>query len=82
MEFLPSNKLGQADGLSRIIPRFCGPLEDTVIVALIPESKIKNVLFNTVRGLPVALTDVKNKIRKGSSIYGKKKQVRWKLNDK
>ena len=61
MEFLSSNKLGYADGLSRLIPRFCEPLEDTVIAVLRAKIKIKNVLFNTVRGLPVTLTNIKIK---------------------
>ena len=52
MEFLPSKKLSYRDGLSRVIPKFCKPVEDKVIVAIRAENEIKNVLYNTVRELP------------------------------
>ena len=83
MGFLPSNKLAHADSLSCLIPRFCELLEKTVIATLRAESKIKNMLCNTVRDFPVTLPDIKIKTRKGCSLLMKrKKQVRWNLNEK
>ena len=40
MEFQSSKKLGHADGLSRLIPKFSEPLEDTVIAALKDEKEL------------------------------------------
>ena len=55
MEFLPSKKLGHADGLSRLIPRSGEPLEDSVIASLWSERDYSSILFNTVKELPVTL---------------------------
>lgn len=41
MEFLPSKKLSHADGLSKLIPKLCEPL-DTIIAAVRAENEIKN----------------------------------------
>ena len=38
MEYLPSKKLSHADELSRLIPKFSEPLEDTVIAAIKTEN--------------------------------------------
>ena len=37
--------LGHADGLSRLIPKYSEPLEDTVIAALKRKSGIKRINF-------------------------------------
>ena len=42
MEFLSSQKLSHADGLSRLIPEKSEPLEDMVIAALRAEIEVKN----------------------------------------
>lgn len=47
LEFLPSKKIGHADGLSRLVPAKCEPLEDSVIAALRAEDEISKVLNNT-----------------------------------
>ena len=44
MEFLPSKKLRHVDGLSRLIPKFLVPLEDTKIAALKAEKEVKYVV--------------------------------------
>ena len=59
MEFLPSNKIGHADGLSRLIPKQTEPLEDTVIASLRTERDLKTFLCNTVRELPVTLDEIR-----------------------
>ena len=58
IEFIPSNELRHADGLSRLIPKFNEPLEDTVIALLRSKNVIKNVLFNVVGELPVILDKI------------------------
>ena len=41
IEFLPSKKIGHADGSSRLIPKLSEPSEETVIAALSTEMEIK-----------------------------------------
>ena len=53
IEFLSSKKLRHADGLSRLIPKFSEPSEDTVIAALRDEKELSVLLFNTIQELPV-----------------------------
>lgn len=60
LEYLPTKKIGHADGLSRIIPTKTEPLEDSVIAALRHEEDIRTVLCCTVRNLPVTLQEIKN----------------------
>ena len=48
MEFLPSEEISHADGLSRLIPKNTEPIEDIIIVS---EMDVKYVLFNTVKEL-------------------------------
>ena len=59
MEFLPSKKLGHADGLSWLIPRTGESLEDSVIASLRSERDYSSILFNTVKELPVTLDDIR-----------------------
>ena len=56
MEFL-SLKIGYADGLSRLIPKFSEPWEDTVIAALRDEKEFSVLLCNTIRELSVTRED-------------------------
>ena len=52
LEYLPTNKIGHADGLCRLIPNQCQSLEDSVITALRLDCEIKSIIENTVRDLP------------------------------
>ncbi|XP_029643881.2 uncharacterized protein K02A2.6-like [Octopus sinensis] len=61
MEYLPSKKMRLADGLSRLIPKYNEPLENTVTAELKAENEIKYVLCNAVRELPVTLEEIKFK---------------------
>ena len=47
MEFRSSKKLGHVNGLSRLIPKFSEPLEDTVIAALRDERDLSALLCNS-----------------------------------
>ena len=72
MEFLPSKKLGHADGLSRLIPNISVPLEDTVIAALKAEKEAKDMLCNTVKELLVTLDEIRWKDENANEVKGKK----------
>ena len=58
LEYLPTNKIGHADGHSRLIPNQCQPLEDSFIAELRSDSEIKSIIENTVRDLPVTLSEI------------------------
>ena len=59
MGYLPSNKFGHVEGLSRLIPKYKESLESTVIASLQFEGKSKITLCNSVRELPVTLDQIK-----------------------
>ena len=59
MEYLPSNKYGRVDGLSRLIPKYREPFEDTVIASLQSEGELKTFIFNSIREFPVTLEQIK-----------------------
>ena len=44
MEYVPSKSLGHADRLSRLIPKYTEPLEETVIAELRDESELSGVM--------------------------------------
>ena len=46
LEYLPTNKIGHADGLSRLIPNQCQPLKDSVIAVLQSDCEIKPIIEN------------------------------------
>ena len=78
MHFLPSKKLNHRGELSRLIPKFYEPFEDTVIAATEAENEIKNVLYNIVRELPITLEQIRIKSEKDDFIIKMKKQMRFK----
>ena len=55
LEYLPTNKIGQADGHSRLIPNQYQLLE-----ALRLHCEIKSIIENTVRDLSVTLSEIKS----------------------
>ena len=57
--YLPSNTFDHADGLSRLIPKYKKPLEDTVIASLQSEDELKIILCNSVRKFPVKINQIK-----------------------
>ncbi|GAB1607299.1 hypothetical protein Ahia01_001013300, partial [Argonauta hians] len=75
MEFLPSKKLYHADGLSRLIPKHCEPLEDTVIASLRTEKAFKISLCNLVRELSVTLNEIREESAKDDFITQKKQML-------
>ena len=67
MEFLSSKKLRHSDVLSRLIPKFSEPLEDTAIAALRDEKELSVLLCNSIGELPVTLENIKKLQRKTNS---------------
>ena len=65
------------DGLSKLIPKFYKPLEDIVTSAIKAENEIKNVLYNTVRELPITLEEIKVKLEKDEFIIKMKRKIRF-----
>ena len=59
-EYLPSKRISHADGLSRLVPKYSEPFEDTIIAALRTECEIKNMIANTIKELPVTLLEIKS----------------------
>ena len=77
MKFQPFKKLSHAERQSRLIPKFCKPLEDTVIAAIRAENEIKKV-----RGLLITTEEIRIKSEKDDVIIKIKKQIRFKENNK
>ena len=75
MEFLPLQKLGHADRLSRLIPKTRKPLEDMVIASLCTESIMSTVLCNTVRELLVTLEEIRKEAAKDEFITQRKQRI-------
>ena len=75
IEFLSSAKLGHADGLSRLIPKQNEPLEDTVIASLRSEKNYAQILYNTVKELPVTLKDIIREAENDSFIVEMKQKI-------
>ena len=82
MKFLPSKKLGYADCLSKLIPKFSVPFEDTVIAALKEEKEVKDMLCNTLKELPVTLDGIRWKVENDTFIKKMKIRVRLKERNK
>lgn len=59
MEFLSSKRLGHAEGLFRLILKCKEDFEGTVIASVESESKIKSLVCNTIKELPVSTDDIK-----------------------
>ena len=75
MEYVPSKKLSHADRLSRLIPKYMEPLEETVMVVLRDKSELSGLLCNSIRELLVTLVDVKKAVGNDDFIKKNEKQV-------
>ena len=60
IKYLPSKQISHADGLSRLVPKYSEPFEDTIIAALRTDWEIKNMIANTIKELPVTLLEIKS----------------------
>lgn len=75
LNYLPTNKIGHADGLSRLIANQNQPLEDSVTAVLCSDCEIKSIIANTVRDLPVTLSEIKNEALEDDFIYEIKRKI-------
>ena len=78
MKFLPSKKLGHADGLSRLVPSFAEPLEDNVIAASRAKKELKEVFCNKIQELLVTLDEIKIIAEKDDFTIKRKEQIKMK----
>ena len=56
IEYLPSKQIRHADELSKLVPKYMEPFEDTIT-----DCEIKNMIANTIKELPVTLLEIKSK---------------------
>ena len=59
IEYFPSKQISHADELSRLVPKYSEPFEDTITAALRTDCEIKNMIANT-KELPVTLLEIKS----------------------
>ena len=64
IEYLLSKQISHADGLSRLVPKYSEPFEDTIIATLRTDCEIKNKIANTIKELPVTLLEIKSEAMK------------------
>ena len=75
IEYLPSKQIRLADGLSRLVPKYREPFEDTIIVALRTDCEIKNMIANTIKELPVTLLEIKSEAMNKDFITNIKQKI-------
>ena len=73
IEFLTFKNICHADGLSRIIPKNSEVFEDSIIANLRTDCKVKNMIANTIKELPVTLADIKKGVSRRGSFNTSKK---------
>ena len=61
--------------MSRFIPKIREPLEETAIASLSSKMDLKNVLYNTVKELPVTLEEIRFKAKFDEFITEKKNEI-------
>ena len=71
IEYLPSKQISHADGLSRLVPKYSKPFEDTIIAALRTDCEIKNMIANTIKNLP----EIKSKAMNDDFITNIKQKI-------
>ena len=60
IEYLKSKQISHAGGLSRLVPKYSEPFEDTIIAGLQTDCEIKNMIANTIKELLVTLLEIKS----------------------
>ena len=61
--------------MPRLIPKIRKLLEETIIASLSFEMEVKNVLYNTVKKLPVTLEEIRFKAKFDKFITEKKNEI-------
>ena len=75
IEYLPSKQISHADGLSRLVPKYIEPFEDTLIAALRTDCEFKNMIANTIKQLPVTLLEIKSEAMNDDFITNIKQKI-------
>ena len=75
IEYLPSKQISPADGLSRLIPKYSEPFDDTIITTLRTACEIKNMIANTIKELPVTLLEIKSEAMNNDFIITIKRKI-------
>ena len=75
IEYLPSKQISHADGLSRLVPKYREPFEDTVIAALRRNCEIKSMIAKTIKELPVKLLEIKSEAMNDDFITNIKQKI-------
>ena len=75
IEYLLSKQISYADGLSRLVPKYSEPFEDTIIAALRTDCEIKNMIANTIKELPMTLLEIKNEAMNDDFITNFKQKI-------
>ena len=75
IEYLLSKQISHADGLSRLVPKYSEPIEDTIIAALRTDCEIKNMIANTIKELPVTLLEIKSEAMNDDFITNIKQKI-------
>ena len=75
IEYLLSKQISLADGLSRLVPKYSEPFEDTIIAALRTDCENKNVIANTIKELPMTLLKIKSEAMNDDFITNIKEKI-------
>ena len=75
IEYLPSKQISHADGLSRLVPKYSEPFEDTILAELRTDCEIKNMTGNTIKKLPVTLLEIKSEAMNDDFITNIKQKI-------
>ena len=75
IEYLPSKQISHADGLSKLLPKYSEPFEDTLIAALWTDCEIKNMIVNTTKELPLTLLELKSEAMNDEFITNIKQKI-------
>ena len=75
IEYLPSKQVSHTDGLSRSVLKYSEPFEDTMIAALQTDCRIKNMIANTIKELPVTRREIKSEAMNDDFITNIKQKI-------
>ena len=75
IEYLPPKQISHADGLSRLVPKYSEPFEDTITAALWTDCEIKNMIANTIKELPVTLLEIKSEAMNNDFLTNIKQKI-------
>ena len=75
IEYLPSKQINHADGLSKLVPKYSEPFEDSIVAALRTDCEIKNMIANTIKELPVTQLKIKSEAMNDDFLINIKQKI-------